>query len=155
MDALWWVLWSGLCALGSGLLVFFVMQSRTEVLLARQREKLAASRAEFTTRHEMMRDSMQQVEDATRRQALDEFLADIRIEERTYVRTQQSLFTNRKSLIRQERIFFRNIPLSNWVEQEMPFEEGADAEKLAQSMSVFTGSLMRSMEDQRVRKLLQ
>jgi hypothetical protein len=95
------------------------------------------------------------VEDATRRQALDEFLADIRIEERTYVRTQQSLFTNRKSLIQQERIFFRNIPLSNWVEQEMPFEEGVDAEKLAQSMSVFTGSLMRSVEDQPVRKLLR
>lgn len=122
--------------------------------MARQREKLAASRAEFTTRHEMLGDSMRQVQDATRRQALDEFLADIRIEERTCVRAQRSLFVNRKSLIRQERIFFRNIPLSSWVEQEMPFEEGADAEKPAQSMSVFTRSLLPAPEDQPVRKLL-
>ena len=146
MDAIWWALWSGLCALASGLLVFFVMQSRTEVLLARQREKLAASRAEFNTRHEMLRDSMRQVEDATRRQALDDFLADIRIEERTYVRSQRSLFANRKSLIRQERIFFRNIPLSGWVEQDMPFEEGTNAD---------LGTVMHSLEPQSVRKLLR
>ncbi len=43
-----------------------------------------------------------------------------------------------------ERIFFRNIPLSNWVEQEMPFDEGVDQEQLAQSMSVFSGALVSS-----------
>ena len=40
-------------------------------------------------------------------------------------------------LVRQERIFFRNIPLSNWVEQEMPLEEGVDTDKWPQTMSVF------------------
>jgi len=28
--------------------------------------------------------------------------------------------------------------LSTWVEQEMPIEEGADVDKLAQAMTVFT-----------------
>ena len=41
------------------------------------------------------------------------------------------LFMNRKSLVLQERLFFRNIPLSNWVEHEMVVEEGADIDKLA------------------------
>jgi hypothetical protein len=63
----------------------------------------------------------------------------------------------RKMLVRQERIFFRNIPLSNWVEQEMPVEEGVDAEKLAQTMSVFatTALLADAPEIGIVRKLLR
>ena len=47
----------------------------------------------------------------------------------------------RKMLVRQERIFFRNIPLSNWIEQEMPLEEGADVDKLVQTMSIFNSLL--------------
>jgi len=45
-------------------------------------------------------------------------------------------------LVLQERIFFRNIPLSSWVEHEMPVEEGADVEKLARTLAVFTPELM-------------
>jgi hypothetical protein len=44
--------------------------------------------------------------------------------------------------VRQERIYFRNIPLSSWVEQEMPIEEGVDAEKMAQTMSVFANAAL-------------
>jgi hypothetical protein len=69
---------------------------------------------------------------------MDEFIADIRVEERHYVREHKILFVTRKCLVRQERIFFRNLPLSTWVEQEMPIEEGADVDKLAQAMTVFT-----------------
>src|SRR2546426_8286191 len=42
----------------------------------------------------------------------------------------------------QERIFFRNIPLSNWVEHEMVVEEGADIDKLAKTLSVFGADLL-------------
>ena len=59
-------------------------------------------------------------------------------------------------LVRQERIFFRNIPLSNWVEQEMPLEEGADTEKLAQTMSVFlNAALLGETPESTVHKLLR
>jgi len=152
--ALWWITWSAICALGTGILVYFVMQSRMEVLLAKQREELAFARAELSVRKETLLESLKNVEDYTRRQALDDFIADIRVEERSYIREQKVLFVNRKSLIRQERIFFRNIPLSNWVEQEMPFEEGADMEKLAKTMSVFAGEL-EAAEVTPVRRLLR
>ena len=47
-----------------------------------------------------------------------------------------------KMLVRQERIFFRNIPLSNWVEQEIPISEGADLDMLARTLSVFSPDLL-------------
>ena len=51
------------------------------------------------------------------------------------------LFAHRKSLILQERIFFRNIPISNWVEHEVPVEEGADLDAMAKTLSVFNNFL--------------
>ena len=135
--------------------MYFVMQSRMEVLLSKQREELAAARAELAVRKETILEALQHVEEKTRRQALDEFLAEIRVEERSYIREHKAFFLTRKSLICQERIFFRNIPLSSWVEQEMPFEEGVDVEKLALTMSVFAGELMAESENRPVRRLLK
>jgi hypothetical protein len=78
------------------------------------------------------------IEESTRRQALDEFIGDLRIEERHYVREHRVLFAHRKSLVLQERIFFRNMPISNWVEHEIPVEEGADLDAVAKTLSVFS-----------------
>ncbi len=85
---------------------------------------------------------------------MDEFLADIRVEERHYTREHKVLFLTRKMLVRQERIFFRNIPLSNWVEHEMSIEEGVDAEKMAQTMSIFAKTALLG-EGPEVHKLLR
>jgi hypothetical protein len=141
MEVVWWILWSALCAVGTGLLVFFVMQSRTEVLLSKQREELAEARATLVANRKILKRSLKDAEESGRRKALDDFLADIRIEERSYTREQKAFFLTRRSLVRQERIFFRNIPLSNWIEQEVPLHEGADPEALARTMSVFIDSL--------------
>jgi hypothetical protein len=155
MNPLLWVAWTVICVVGAGGLMFFLMQSRMEVLLSKQREELASLRATLEARQEFMAGSIKNAEEATRRQALDEFLSEIRVEERSYVREHKAFFLSRKSLIRQERIFFRNIPLSNWVEQEMPIEEGADVEKLAQTMAVFTDALLGEPEQAPVRKLIR
>ncbi len=138
--------WSSLCALATGGLVWFIMHSRMEVRLARQREKLAEARATVETQKQAMAGAMQGVEESARRKAFDDFLADLRIEERHYVREQKMLFVTRKMLVRQERIFFRNIPLSNWVEQEIPISEGADLDMLARTLSY---SLPISSSDRR------
>ena len=131
------------------------MQSHMEVRLAKQREELAAARATLAAQKEALENSLKNAEESTRRKAMDEFLADIRVEERHYTREHKVLFMRRKMLVRQERIFFRNIPLSNWVEQEMPLEEGVDTEKMAQTMSVFANAalLRRRRPRQRLRKL--
>jgi hypothetical protein len=159
MNPVWWVLWSGLCVIGSGGLVYFIMQSRMEVLLSKQREELAVLRATLEERRDSMEGSIRNAEESTRRQALDDFLAEIRVEERSYIREHKAFFLSKKSLIRQERIFFRNIPLSSWVEQEMPFEEGADVDKLAQTMAVFNAALLPEVlpeaESGPVRRLLR
>jgi hypothetical protein len=81
------------------------------------------------------------IEENARRKALDEFLADLHVEERHYVREHRVLFAHRKSLILQERIFFRNVPISNWVEHEVPVEEGADLDGVAKTLSVFNHAL--------------
>lgn len=154
MSPLLLVAWSVICVAGSAGLVYFVMQAQMQVRLSRQREKLALERAEVLAEKKFMEAALQNVEQSSRSKAMDDFLADIRIEERHYVRTQKALFLTKKSVIRQERIFFRNIPLSTWIEQEMPFEEGADAEKLAQTMSVFANALLEEPQTP-VRKLLR
>jgi hypothetical protein len=155
MNPLWWVVWSGICSVGTGLLVYFIMQSRMEVLLSKQREDLAAARAALAAQKDALQDSLRNATESSRRQAMDDFLADIRIEERHYTREQKMLFLTKKSLVRQERIFFRNIPLSNWVEQEMPIQEGADIDKLVETMSVFAGAALLGETPEPVRRLLR
>jgi hypothetical protein len=138
MSPVGWAFLAVLCSAFTAAIVYLLMRSRADVLLSKQREELAEARAALTAQRESLEDSLRNVEEATRRKAMDEFIADIRVEERHYIREHKILFVTRKCLVRQERIFFRNLPLSNWVEQEMPIEEGADVDKLAQAMTVFT-----------------
>jgi hypothetical protein len=142
MSMVIFVAWSLVCVVVTGGLVYFIMRSHMEVRLARQRTELAAAKATLAAKREALEDTLKSSEYAIRRIALDEFLADIRVEERHYTREHKMLFMHRRMLVRQERIFFRNIPLSSWVEHEMPIEEGVDADKLAQTMSVFANAAM-------------
>ena len=87
---------------------------------------------------------------------MDEFLADIHVEERHYLRQNKAFFITRKSVVRQERIFFRNLPLSNWIEQEMPYDEGTDIEEMAKTMAVFVpGGLIDELAEVKPRRLLR
>ncbi len=43
-------------------------------------------------------------------------------------------------------MYFRNLPLSNWVEHEMTIEEGGDLIRLAKAASVFSGAVVASDE---------
>jgi len=139
------MLWIGLpilVAVGSGILSYFVMKARMEAALAQQRAKLAVQSARLEGQSKVLEETLKATEEAARRKAFDEFLADLRVEVRHYLREHKALFLHKKSLVLQERIFFRNIPLSSWVEHEMPVEEGADVEELARTLAVFTPELM-------------
>ena len=154
MDALLLFVLPGFCAVASGLLMFFVMQSRTEVTLARAREAAAEARGALEEQKKAMANALKAAEDTGRRLALDEFLADLRIEQRHYTREHKVLFLQRRSLVLQERIFFRNIPLSNWIEHEIVLEEGADIEKVARTLTVFDDNML-GFERPPARKLLR
>jgi hypothetical protein len=131
-----------ICAMAAASITWLVMRSRQQVLLAKQREDLAALRATLTAEKQALENSLKTAEEATRRRAMDEFLADIRVEERHYTREHRILFMTRKLLVRQERIFFRNIPLSSWIEQELPIEEGVDPDEMARAMSIFANAAL-------------
>ena len=141
------MLWFGLpilVSIGSGALAYYVMKARTEAAIAGERAAMAEARARLDVQAQTLAETIRATEETAKRKALDEFLADLRVEERHYLREQRALFLTKKSLVLQERIYFRNIPLSAWVEHEMPVEEGADLEKLAKTVAVFTPELMLS-----------
>jgi hypothetical protein len=124
--------------IGSSLLTHLVTRLRMERSSARQGQALAEAIAALENEKDKFEQAAKGIEENARRRALDEFLADMRVEERRYVRDHRVLFAHRKSLVLQERIYFRNIPISNWVEHEVPVEEGADLDALTKTLSVFS-----------------
>lgn len=137
MESVLWILLPLFVAAGSALLSFYIMQARMEVAVARERENLAEARAIIATHKELVEEKVRAAEESSQRKAFDNFLQEFRVEERHYLRENKSLFMQRKSMILQERLFFRNIPLSNWVEHEMLIEEGRDIQQVAKACSVF------------------
>lgn len=137
MDAILWILLPGFVAVGSGLLAFYIMQSKMDVALAREREAMAQARGTMDAEKNSLEQALRSAKESARREALDEFLADVHVEQRHYVRDNKLLFQNRKALVLQERIFFRNIPLSNWIEHEIVLQEGEDVDKAARSLTSF------------------
>lgn len=140
-DAFLWILLPAFVAAGSALLAFFVMQARLEVAVAKEREEIAHLRAQLSAQQQLMEDRIRKTEEETLRRSFENFLADIRVEERHYMKEQKVDGGSRKAMVLQERMFFRNIPLSNWVEHEMTVEEDGDLRRLAQAASIFTASL--------------
>ena len=136
MDGFLWIFLPVFVALGSAFLSFYMAEARMEVALARERESLAEARATITSQKITMEERIKATEEATKRAAMDEFMQDFRVEERSYARESRSLTASRKTVVMQERLFFRNIPLSNWIEREMVVEEGMDLDQLPKE-SVF------------------
>ena len=153
MQALVWVVLPVMIALGSALIAVYIMQQRLEVQLARERQSMSEARATIEAQKSTLDELHRLREEAVRRKALDDFLADLRTEERHFIREQNLLFARRKSLVLQERIFFRNIPLSNWVEHEVPLSEGADVDSLVKTLTVFGPELMGQLESKSAKKL--
>lgn len=145
MDQFLWILLPVLVAAGTAILVYFLMEARAEVSIAKERENLAAAKALLAAHETGLEDKIKAAEETAHRKAFDQFLMDFRVEERHYMRESKSHFLNRKSMVMQERLYFRNIPLSNWVEHEMPIEEGSDLKLNAAEASVFSA---RALSDQ-------
>ena len=145
MDQFLWILLPVLVAAGTAMLVYFLMEARAEVSIAKERENLAAAKALLAAHETGLEDKIKAAEETAHRKAFDQFLMDFRVEERHYMRESKSHFLNRKSMIMQERLYFRNIPLSNWVEHEMPLEEGSDLKLNPAEASVFSA---RALSDQ-------
>jgi len=140
LDALLWLFLPVFVAGGSALLSFYIMQAKMEVAVSKERESLAEARATITSQKVTMEERIRATEESVKRAALDDFLKDFRVEERSYVRETKSLASAKRSMVMQERLFFRNIPLSNWVEHEMVVEENSDLKRLQEQASIFSAA---------------
>lgn len=135
-----WLFLPVMVAAGSALLSYYLMQAKMEVALAKERESLAEARATITSQKVTMEERIKAAEETTKRIAMDDFMQEFRVEERSYARESRSLNASKRTMVMQERLFFRNIPLSNWIEHEMVVEEGLDLDRLPKE-SVFTSAL--------------
>ena len=154
MEAFLWLFLPLFVAGGSALLSYYVMQARMEVALAKERESLAEARAMISSHKITLDERVKATEEACKRQALDDFMHDIRVEERSYIRETKSLNALKKTMVMQERIFFRNIPLSNWIEREMIIEDGQTTGQLP-GESLFTPALPTVETPLAIARLLQ
>lgn len=141
LEAFLWLFLPLFVAGGSALLSYYIMQARMEVALSKERETLAEARATIVSHKITLEERVKATEESSKRKALDDFMQDIRIEERSYVRESKSLEGQRKTMVMQERLFFRNIPLSNWIEHEMLVEDGRDLNQLPRE-SVFASAAL-------------
>ena len=158
MDALLWIMLPGFVAVASGLLAWFVTQSRMEVKLAEQRETYAVERGAIQAEREAMEASLatalRAAEESAKRQAFDNFLAELKVEQRHYTRENRLLTSRRKCLVLQERMYFRNIPLSDWIEHEIVLDDAADVDRLVQDMTVFDKGVVSIAEAARPQRAL-
>src|ERR1700676_1511501 len=102
MDAFLWMFLPVFVAGGSSLLSFYIMQARMEVALAKERESLAYARPHKTSQKLSTEERIKATEEATKRLAMDEFMHDFRVEERSYSRESKSLNASKKSMVMQE-----------------------------------------------------
>jgi len=146
METLLWILLPGFVAVAAGVLAWFVMQARMDVALANQREAMAETRGALEAEKAAVKASFQSAiraaEETARRTAFDTFLDEISVEQRHYTRENRLAAQNRKSLVLQERMFFRNLPLSDWIEHEIVLEDGMDVNRMVQDMTVFDKSVV-------------
>jgi len=108
MELILWLVLPGLVALGAAYLVWLLMRARIEVLTATFHAAVAKVQNDCTDR----------------RPAVDDLLADLRFERQRFLRRMPGPKGFETSVITQERIYFRNIPLTGWMEEELPLGEG-------------------------------
>jgi len=139
------------------MLAWFIMQSRMEVKLAEQRETLSELKGQLKAEREAMTGTLQTAiraaEETAKRQAFDTFLGELKVEQRHYTRENRMLMNSRKSLVLQERMYFRNIPLSDWIEHEITLDDAADVDRLVQDMTVFDKAVVSIAEIPRRKQL--
>jgi uncharacterized protein YecT (DUF1311 family) len=92
-----------------------------EVRWARRREAEAERAARLRVERQVAEERMHAATEAARRQALDEFLSQLHAEERAWLKKRDTDRERRRSVVVEERLCFRNLPVSNWNRQELTF----------------------------------
>jgi hypothetical protein len=102
------------------------MRTRMTAALERERRAYADALEAHERERQAVEDRIRAAEERARRAALGEFIRDLRVEERSRIRQSTSMFSARRVIVHEERLCFRDQPLSNWVEQEVVVDEGIE-----------------------------
>ena len=121
MSLIWSVVTICGTILGLGAIAWYLGRVQMEARWARRREAEAERNARLQLEQEVAAERMRAAEEAARRKAMDQFLSEIRTEERAYLRQREVGASLTRSVVVEERLYFRNIPVSNWTQQELTF----------------------------------
>jgi hypothetical protein len=127
MAALLWIFVPGFTAGGAALLICYMMRCRMDEAIAQERGALAELQSALVVQRQTLESAICDAKAEAKRAAFDEFLNDFRVEQRQYVRKSRIFFMSKRTLVLRERILFRNLPLSNWVEQTITLDESVGA----------------------------
>ncbi len=105
-----WLVLPVLVAVGAASLVWVLMQARIRVLTAHYQAAIAKVECEC----------------GARRPALEELLSELRMERRRFVRRLPGAKGSEITLITQERMYLRNVPLTGWMQDELPLGNGEE-----------------------------
>ena len=114
-EVVFWALLPALVAMGAAYLVWLLMQARIQVLTAHYQTAVARVEQE-------------------RGPALDELLAELRMERRRFLRRLPGPKGLETTVITQERLYLRNLPLTGWMQEELTL--GTGEELAAETVSV-------------------
>ena len=133
MSLIWSVVTICGTILGLGAITWYLGRVQMEARWARRREAEAERNARLQLEQEVAAERMRATEEAARRKAMDRFLSEIHTEERAYLRQREVGDSLTRSVVVEERLYFRNLPVSNWTQQELTFytaSGGFDVSKL-------------------------
>src|SRR5580658_5736821 len=136
MAILLWIFVPGFTAAGAALLICFMMRCRMDEAIARERGALAELQSALVVQRETLEHAIGDARNEAKRAAFDEFLNDFRVEQRQYVRRSSLFFASKQTLVLRERILFRNLPLSNWVEHTVTLEESVGTPYSASGLTI-------------------
>jgi len=136
MGILLWIFALGLTGGGAALLICFMMRCRMDEAIANERGALAQVQSALITQREKLATAIVDAKAEAKRAAFDEFLNDFRVEQRQYVRKSRVFFMSKQTLVLRERILFRNLPLSNWIEQTITLDENVGSPYLNPGVTI-------------------
>jgi hypothetical protein len=107
-ELLFWVGLPGMVSVGSAALVWMFMQARMQLLATNCRAAIAeAEKAAVESRPR-----------------LEDLLAELRLERRQFLRRTTGVRGAETTILTLERLYFRQVPLTGWMQEEIPLGTG-------------------------------
>ena len=128
-ELVFWIVLPALVAVGAAYLVWLLMQARIQVLAAHYQTAVAKVETDCEVR----------------RPDLDRLLGELRMERRRFLRRSPGLNGTETTVITQERLYLRNIPLTGWMQEELPLGHGEELSPETGSMPLIESAATQAI----------